>query len=575
MKNNEKTSNAPGKKKKYLLLGVGVVILALIIGILVYYENNLVYRICRVEAGVEVSLSDFLMKPNEKATFTDQSEKYDTRVPGEYHLKIKTGLFAHSSTLIVEDTIAPVIEVKDMVSNYGEQLEAKDFVTKVEDATKVSFSYSKKPDFEKTGTQEVEICATDLGKNVTKASAKLVIWPVKKIMEVEAGGEVPAIEDFLLDTSLTDVSLVTDITGLNLAEIAEACGVTLEDGTEFVTDMSLIEMNHVATYHMMIQDRDSNYPVELKITDTKAPELTLQDVEGYAIVKREAASFVANCVDDTSVTFSYETEPDFNKLGEQELTIVATDEGGNVSKGTVKLTLKEDTEAPVITGASDMGIYIGQTISYRNVVKATDNCPEELQLVIDSSKVNTNVEGTYPVHCEARDAAGNVTTADFNVTVKLRVYSEEEVYALADAALASCITPDMSPLDKVTKIYWYIRGNLSFYDTSEKGNWLKGAGDAFVNRRGDCYNYACMAKAMLTRAGITNMDIERIPAGNSLHYWNLVDIGDGHGWYHFDTTPRVDGNPTILLWTDAQMMEYSQAHGNCFNYDRAVYPVIP
>lgn len=575
MKNNEKTSNALGKKKKYLLVGVGVVILALIIGILVYYENNLVYKICRVEAGVEVSLSDFLMKQNEKATFTDQSEKYDTRVPGEYHLKIKTGLFAHSSTLIVEDTIAPVIEVKDMVSNYGEQLEAKDFVTKVEDATKVSFSYSKKPDFEKTGTQEVEICATDLGKNVTKASAKLVIWPVKKIMEVEAGGEVPAIEDFLLDTSLTDVSLVTDITGLNLAEIAEACGVTLEDGTEFVTDMSLIEMNHVATYHMMIQDRDSNYPVELKITDTKAPELTLQDVEGYAIVKREAASFVANCVDDTSVTFSYETEPDFNKLGEQELTIVATDEGGNVSKGTVKLTLKEDTEAPVITGASDMGIYIGQTISYRNVVKATDNCPEELQLVIDSSKVNTNAEGTYPVHCEARDAAGNVTTADFNVTVKLRVYSEEEVYALADAALASCITPDMSPLDKVTKIYWYIRGNLSFYDTSEKGNWLKGAGDAFVNRRGDCYNYACMAKAMLTRAGITNMDIERIPAGNNLHYWNLVDIGDGHGWYHFDTTPRVDGNPTILLWTDAQMMEYSQAHGNCFNYDRAVYPVIP
>ena len=383
MKNNEKTSNALGKKKKYLLLGVGVVILALIIGILVYYENNLVYKICRVEAGVEVSLSDFLMKQNEKATFTDQSEKYDTRVPGEYHLKIKTGLFAHSSTLIVEDTIAPVIEVKDMVSNYGEQLEAKDFVTKVEDATKVSFSYSKKPDFEKTGTQEVEICATDLGKNVTKASAKLVIWPVKKIMEVEAGGEVPAIEDFLLDTSLTDVSLVTDITGLNLAEIAEACGVTLEDGTEFVTDMSLIEMNHVATYHMMIQDIDSNYPVELKITDTKAPELTLQDVEGYAIVKREAASFVANCVDDTSVTFSYETEPDFNKLGEQELTIVATDEGGNVSKGTVKLTLKEDTEAPVITGASDMGIYIGQTISYRNVVKATDNCPEELQLVID------------------------------------------------------------------------------------------------------------------------------------------------------------------------------------------------
>ena len=117
------------------------------------------------------------------------------------------------------------------------------------------------------------------------------------------------------------------------------------------------------------------------------------------------------------------------------------------------------------------------------------------------------------------------------------------------------------------------RKNKSFLSTSS----ISSINKSFITNSNIHIGYSssCMAKAMLTRAGITNMDIERIPAGNSLHYWNLVDIGDGHGWYHFDTTPRVDGNPTILLWTDAQMMEYSQAHGNCFNYDRAVYPAIP
>ena len=69
---------------------------------------------------------------------------------------------------------------------------------------------------------------------------------------------------------------------------------------------------------------------------------------------------------------------------------------------------------------------------------------------------------------------------------------------------------------------------------------------------------------------ILNMDIEKIPA-KTVHYWNLVDIGDG--WYHFDTTPRKD-RPEIFMWTDEVLMEYSAKHNKSHNYDKSKYPEI-
>ena len=66
------------------------------------------------------------------------------------------------------------------------------------------------------------------------------------------------------------------------------------------------------------------------------------------------------------------------------------------------------------------------------------------------------------------------------------------------------------------------------------------------------------------------MDIEKIPA-KTRHYWNLVDIGEG--WYHFDTTPRKD-RPTIFMWDEARMMDYSQNHNLSHNYDHSLYPVV-
>ena len=74
------------------------------------------------------------------------------------------------------------------------------------------------------------------------------------------------------------------------------------------------------------------------------------------------------------------------------------------------------------------------------------------------------------------------------------------------------------------------------------------------------------------------MDIERIRYGNGMHFWNLVDIGEG--WRHFDTCRRADGS-TFFYLTDAELMEYSEAHTapdypyGTHYYDRTLYPEIP
>ncbi len=274
--------------------------------------------------------------------------------------------------------------------------------------------------------------------------------------------------------------------------------------------------------------------------------------------------------DVTDVTFSFRQEPDVTLPGEQTVEIIASDQGGNETVKEARLTLQTDEEAPVISGVSDLSVLVGSSISYKKNVTVTDNCPERLSFTVDNSAVNLSVEGVYPITYIARDYAGNETTAEANVTVRPRVYDENEVYAMADAVLARIITPEMSPLDKVHAIYNYNRSHISYLSHSEKGNWVRAAYEGLADGKGDCYVYACTAKALLTRAGIANMDIAKIPSRTS-HFWNLVDIGEG--WYHFDTTPRKD-HPTIIMWSEAQLMEYSAIHYGSHNYDHSLYPQV-
>lgn len=271
--------------------------------------------------------------------------------------------------------------------------------------------------------------------------------------------------------------------------------------------------------------------------------------------------------------FTKPEEFDINKPGEYKVHVRV-----GLKRHKVKLIV-EDHEKPVINGARDMIAYVGGSIAYRSFITYTDNAgADNVKLDIDSSAVDLNTAGKYTVTCTATDAAGNKATATFPVEVVEQTYTEEELFKECDKILKSIIKDNMTKAEQVEQIYLYVRHHMSFVNTSEKGDWIKAAMTGIKEKSGDCYVYACYTRALLTKAGIKCMEIKRIPTDNGVHsnhYWNLVDVEDGHGWYHTDPCPRHDGNPKIIMWTDAELMEYSKAHDNCYNYDKSIYPKIP
>lgn len=503
--------------------------------------SDKVYSECTVEAGVAVKPEDFLKEPIEGIKFAN-SDSLDTTIPGEYDLELTDGTQIYNTRLIIQDTIPPTGKGIECVVGQGDEITCEDFVTDITDATKVTLSFEKDPDTSVSGDQKVNIILTDLGGNQTTVEGKLTVSLVNPQITIEVGDELPTASMFAQNAGR--VQLLSDVTD--------------------------IDTTHVGLYPIKIKVDEKDYDVSIKVVDTVAPVVTFKDVNSFTKVNRKPEDFIEEAQDISTLTYSFLTPPDINKVGEQKVTVVVKDEGNNENSKELTLTLKEDTDYPVIEGVSDITIAVGHNVQYKLGVKVTDECEEGLSLSVDNSKVNTNVGGTYEVIYTARDAAGHETTAKCNLIVKERVYSLEEVNSMADSVLARIISPGMSNKDKAKAIFDYVRTHVAYISHSEKGNYIRGAYEGLADGKGDCYVYACTSKALLTRAGVPNCDIAKIPAKTS-HYWNLVDVGTG--WLHFDTTPRKD-HPIIFLWDDPTMMAYSQKHWNSHNYDHSIYPIV-
>lgn len=258
-----------------------------------------------------------------------------------------------------------------------------------------------------------------------------------------------------------------------------------------------------------------------------------------------------------------------------------------------------DTEPPVIQGTHDLTAAVGMTLSYRNGVSAVDGVDGPVPLQIDASAVDLTQPGEYPVIYRARDKAGNqaeVTVSAILVEAPavddqdpdqetedlpsipeppLPEITQELVDAEADRILSRITSDSMSGYEKARAIYNYVHTHIKYVGSSDKSSWLVGAYVGFVRGRGDCYNYFACSKALLTRAGIPNVDLSRV-GGNSRHYWQLVNLGSG--WYHFDACPHPNSYPLdSFLIDEAAARAYTEAvspiRANYYVYDYAACPV--
>lgn len=372
--------------------------------------------------------------------------------------------------------------------------------------------------------------------------------------------------------------------GADLPE-AEAFLIHEIDSASLITDLEALDIDTPGTYTVEIQIRNKTYESSLLAVDTTAPSADAVDQEAWLGETFEPEDFVENITDATAVEVSWaEGEPDFEYEGDQDVYILLTDLGGNTATITARLTLVGDHEAPVIEGVEDQTITEGDTISYKNGVTVTDNLDEEVELIIDNSEVDTNTPGTYTVTYSATDSAGNTATITATITVEAKPeettasssssssssITEDYVNSLADALLDDILTNGMTQYEQAYTIYWWVHEHISYTGTSTKTSWVIGAYEGLVKRQGDCYTYFATSKVLLTRAGITNMDIYK-STSSGVHYWNLIDIGEG--WYHFDATRRADGT-TFFYWTDEELWAYSDSHNDSHAYIKENYPEI-
>ncbi len=542
-------------RRRFPVLLIALLVLILgIAGFFVYREyDSRVYRHAVMEAGTEgITPEDFKKKESCEVTFDKDFDisSVDTSVPGDYRIPLYSSPFHYHATLTIEDTVAPVGETEEVTLEFGTSCDAEKFVTTVTDVQEVTVSFAQQPDFSIGGRQEVQLLLTDASGNETQLTGSMVVIPVHYIVTVEAGSELPSLSDFI---------------------IPELSSSAQSKGLEMLTDLSAIDTTVPGEYEIEFRQGDDKFHTILSVEDTVAPVIKTAPLTGYLTSKLKAESFVEEAQDVTELTYRFETEPDYTKEGQQTVTIIATDRGGNTASEEAVLTLEKDTEAPKITGAMNMTAFKDHPVSYLSNVFVTDNCDEDIELQVEADSVNIKVPGTYEVVYRATDRAGNTAEVPITVTVIEESYSEETINALANEVLGKIFTPGMSDYDKLSAIYYWVRGNIAYTEMDIKDDWLKAAYYGLAMHKGDCFVYCMTSRALLNAAGFKNMVIDTVPL-RYIHYWNLVDIGEG--WRHFDTTPRASGGVFLYL-DDASIAAYSNAHGNSHIYDKERFPDIP
>ena len=423
------------------------------------------------------------------------------------------------------------------------EFQPADFVADMDSVSEAAFN--RPYDAEKHGAQKVSVTVKDAAGKKRRVTASLYLIRPRNPLEFELG-EIP---EPLTPQALFDQRELEDAPVEAIMEWVEAPALPQAPGEQIVR----------------LRLDGQEYALALRLEDTKAPKLTLKDADGYLGVEMKPEAFVEEIIDESDVVLRFAAQPDLTKKGRQTVEIIATDAGGNETKAKARLTLEECPDPPEILGVQDIRVGLAGTISYRKGVTLVDPTGTA-ELVIDSSKVDTNKPGVYTVTYSATNAAGLSASVTAKVTVA--GVSEEAVIKLAQPVLDRIIRPGMSGLEKAKAIHSWIRANIGYNNTGEKKGVLEGAYNGFTLRRGDCYTFYALTKFMLDQVGVESVDIHRVEGKPTRHYWLLLNFGDG--WKHYDTCPvrKPSAHPhNGIMMTDSEAQGFGRAIGRDYYYE--------
>lgn len=123
----------------------------------------------RVEINSEVDYTAYIkeVKNGKLEDVIIDSSHVNTSALGQYIVYYTFKDKTQELYLNVEDTIAPVVEVKSLSVLQGTQIKVEDLITNITDATETHSSFEKEYDFSKEGKYDVNVVVEDAGHNKT------------------------------------------------------------------------------------------------------------------------------------------------------------------------------------------------------------------------------------------------------------------------------------------------------------------------------------------------------------------------------------------------------------------------
>ena len=380
-----------------------------------------------------------------------------------------------------------------------------------------------------------------------------MIWrfynDVVESVTVEAGGSMPTVDEFL-KKPMAGVKLDTDLSGIDSLSLGE--------------------------YPVELSWGPFSRPSKLIIRDTTAPEGETKDLLMTVKDKPAAEDFLVSCSDATDVSVRYVIDPDMKKEGTQTVSILLADKADNHTILTAKLTLYDESNVPVIQGAENKSVFVGDTIAYRTGVKIKSNTDEEPELEIDSSAVDLDTPGVYPVTYTATDKYGRTGSVTINVIVEEKPENYEDIQKLnemIDEKLAQLLHPGMSEIERAFAIFRWVRLNIPWNRGRTEHDPIGQAMLGLEGNVGDCYTHAITCMYMLERADFLVTLVEKNNE-TGMHYWLMVYINGS--WYHMDPSNIYINNYVAFLSTDDQLKEYSAKYRpHLYDLENSMLPSTP
>lgn len=271
------------------------------------------------------------------------------------------------------------------------------------------------------------------------------------------------------------------------------------------------------------------------------------EIYQYSDLPLKPEIFIDYLAEDEEFVVGYlDGYPSVETLGDFTIPVFVQDDRGQSVEIDALLSVRRGSDIPEILGVEDIFVILGDTVSYRAGVSATDYYGNSLDIQIDNTSVNVNVEGEYSVIYEAVDRFGNIAQLAATVIVyddrdATQIFVEDYI----DDVFTRIFTAEMTQREQADAIYKWCKNNIRYASSGPNDDNYSLAYAAFRGQSGDCYTFFAVEYLMLLQAEIPVIPLERVQGTGINHKWVAVNTGDG--WYHYDTCPTFTGDWVFMI----------------------------